>query len=76
MPLDTPLELPVSIGEEEKIGLVLAALSPEHRELLRAKYVEQRSIAEIAELDGRTPKGVESMLSRARAAFRAAWGRM
>jgi len=38
--------------------------------VLRAKYLEGLSVAEIASARGETPKAVESLLSRARQAFR------
>jgi RNA polymerase sigma-70 factor (ECF subfamily) len=54
----------------ERIAAVLADL-PEHYEaVLRAKYLERASVAEIAGATGQTPKAVESLLSRAREAFR------
>ena len=58
----------------ERIARALAEL-PEHYEaVLRAKYLEQRSVAEIAMAWGESLKTVESLLSRARQAFRAAYG--
>jgi len=54
----------------ERIAAALADL-PEHYEaVLRAKYLEGASVAEIAEASGQTAKAVESRLSRARWAFR------
>jgi RNA polymerase sigma-70 factor, ECF subfamily len=58
----------------ERIARALAEL-PEHYEaVLRAKYLEQRSVAEIALAWGESLKTVESLLSRSRQAFRAAYG--
>jgi RNA polymerase sigma-70 factor (ECF subfamily) len=55
---------------QERIATALADL-PEHYEaVLRAKYVENAPVAEIAEASGQTPKAVESLLTRARQAFR------
>jgi RNA polymerase sigma-70 factor, ECF subfamily len=56
--------------QAERIAFALARL-PEHYEgVLRSKYVDGLSIAEIASGSGDTPKAVESLLSRARQAFR------
>lgn len=56
------------------VARVLAELPERSEAVLRAKYLEQRSVAEIAVLWSTTPKAVESLLSRAREAFRAAYG--
>ena len=42
--------------------------------MLRAKYLDGRSVADIAAAGGETPKAVESLLTRARQAFRDAYG--
>jgi RNA polymerase sigma-70 factor (ECF subfamily) len=41
--------------------------------VLRAKYLDQQSVAQIAESWRETPKAIESLLTRAREAFRAAY---
>ena len=48
----------------------LLALPPERRQVLVDKYVEELSVAQIAARTGKSPKGVESLLYRARAQFR------
>jgi RNA polymerase sigma-70 factor (ECF subfamily) len=54
----------------ERVAAALADL-PEHYEaVLRAKYLDGASVAQIAEASARTSKAVESLLSRARQAFR------
>jgi len=54
----------------ERVAVALSAL-PEHYEaVLRAKYLEGQSVAAIAEARDETPKAVESLLTRARQAFR------
>jgi RNA polymerase sigma-70 factor (ECF subfamily) len=61
---------------EDKAGRVAAALAalPEHYEaVLRAKYLERRTVEEIATARGDSPKAVESLLTRARQAFREAY---
>ncbi len=57
----------------DEVAAVLAALPDTYREVLRAKYAEGRSVAEIAEERVQTPKAVESLLARARKAFREAY---
>jgi RNA polymerase sigma-70 factor, ECF subfamily len=57
----------------ERIAEALAALSERHEAVLRAKYLEQRSVADIAAESGDSPKAVESLLTRAREAFREAY---
>ena len=52
---------------------VLDALSPEERVILEWKYLDRCTVREIAERLGRTEKGVEALLYRARNAFRAAY---
>ena len=53
-----------------RIGSALASLSEAHRSVLRLKYDEGRSVQEIAQTLGRSEKAVESLLTRAREAFR------
>lgn len=64
-------------NEEPADGLQVAetlAELPDHYEAaLRAKYLDQRSVNEIAEERNESPKAVESLLTRARAAFREAY---
>jgi RNA polymerase sigma-70 factor (ECF subfamily) len=58
----------------EQVAAALAALSERHEAVLRAKYLEGRAVADIAAEWGESPKAVESLLTRAREAFRAAYG--
>jgi RNA polymerase sigma-70 factor (ECF subfamily) len=58
----------------ERVAAALARLSDRHEQALRAKYLERKSVAEIAAEQGETPKTVESLLTRARQAFREAYG--
>jgi RNA polymerase sigma-70 factor (ECF subfamily) len=54
----------------ERVALALAEL-PEHYEaVLRAKYLDGQSVAEIAAKWNESPKAIESLLTRARQAFR------
>jgi RNA polymerase sigma-70 factor, ECF subfamily len=65
---------PTERERSERIAHALAGL-PERSELVvRLKYLEQKSVAEIAAIWGETEKAVESLLTRARAAFREAYG--
>lgn len=55
---------------EQQIAAALDALAKREEAVLRAKYLDGLSVAEIASSRGETPKAIESLLSRARAAFR------
>lgn len=54
----------------ERIARTLAGLPERYEAVLRAKYLDQQTVAQIAEAQGETPKAVESLLTRARQAFR------
>ncbi len=56
--------------QAQHIAQTLAQLPERQEAVLRAKYLDGRTIAEIAEEWGETPKAVESLLTRARQAFR------
>jgi RNA polymerase sigma-70 factor (ECF subfamily) len=55
------------------VAEALAALSEPHEAVLQAKYLDNQSVREIAADWGATEKGIESLLTRARQAFRAAY---
>lgn len=57
-------------GTQEGIALTFATLPGRYQEVLRAKYEDQLPTAQIAAQWGATPKSVESLLARAREAFR------
>lgn len=57
----------------EQIARALTALPERYEAVLRAKYLEQQSVAAIATAWHETPKAVESLLTRARQAFRDAY---
>lgn len=59
-----------------EVELTLAALDDRHAAVLRAKYLDAQSVQEIAESWEQTPKAIESLLTRARRAFRAAYERL
>jgi RNA polymerase sigma-70 factor (ECF subfamily) len=56
-----------------RIALALDGLPERYEMVLRAKYLEGRSVAAIAALWGETEKAIESLLSRARSAFKEAF---
>jgi RNA polymerase sigma-70 factor (ECF subfamily) len=60
-------------ADKERIARALASLAERHEAVLRAKYLDQRNVAEIAAEWGETAKAIESLLSRAREAFREAY---
>lgn len=59
------------IAQRGAVVAALRALPREHREVLLGKYLEGFSVRELAHIMGRSEKAVESLLTRARAAFRA-----
>ena len=60
----------------EEIALAMAGLPDRYRAVLRARYEEGLAVGDIALRLGETAKAVESLLSRAREAFRAAHRRI
>ncbi len=54
----------------------LALLAPQHRVVLLLRYVDDLPVAEVASVLDRSVEGVESLLTRAKAAFRAAQARI
>jgi len=60
----------------EQIAEVLDAMPERQEAALRAKYLDELSVNEIAARWNETPKAVESLLSRAREAFRERFERM
>ena len=57
----------------ERVAAVLSALPEKYEAVLRAKYLDASPVADIAADLGLSEKAVESLLSRARAAFREAY---
>lgn len=55
------------------VELVLTDLPPDYELVLREKYLEDRTVKQIAERVDDTPKAVEARLHRARLAFRDAF---
>jgi len=54
----------------EMVNATMSQLPPHYREALEAKYVDGRSVRDIAAAQRTTEKAVESQLTRAREAFR------
>jgi RNA polymerase sigma-70 factor (ECF subfamily) len=57
----------------EAIAAALAELPPHYESVLRAKYLDGLSVQAIADQSGDSLKAVESLLTRARQAFREAY---
>src|SRR5262245_53268586 len=57
-----------------RVAEALAELPEHYERVLRMKYLDGRTVDEIAAAEAETPKAVESLLTRARAAFRTAYG--
>jgi RNA polymerase sigma-70 factor (ECF subfamily) len=70
--LDAADTKPVSNDQErnEQIAAALDGLLERQENVLRAKYFDGLSVAEIADAWKESPKAIESLLSRARDAFR------
>ena len=66
--------LPDDVIEEveraDAVRAALAELDESARDVLVNKYVDSMSVAEIADRVGKSPKAVESMLTRARSRLR------
>lgn len=59
-----------------RIAKSLAEMPPRYEKVLRAKYLDERSVNDIAKEWNESPKAVESLLSRAREQFRNAFAGM
>lgn len=66
------------ISEEQRLmtGAALSALKPQWEQALRLKYCEGLTVRATSERLGLTAKATESVLSRARAAFREAYAQL
>lgn len=65
-----------SRDQAELIALALSRLPERYEAALRAKYLNQQSVGQLAENWNETPKAVESLLTRAREAFREEYRRL
>jgi RNA polymerase sigma-70 factor, ECF subfamily len=68
---DGSTEIAENRERAERIAAALDALPERQEAVLRAKYLEGFSVADISAAWGDSPKAVESLLSRARHSFRA-----
>ena len=59
--------------QAERVAQTLTELPERYEAVLRAKYLDGLSVQAIADESGDSPKAVESMLTRARQAFREAY---
>jgi RNA polymerase sigma-70 factor (ECF subfamily) len=59
--------------QAEQIAHALAGLPERYETVLRAKYLDRQSVADIAAARNESAKTIESLLTRARQAFRAAY---
>lgn len=57
-----------------RVAAALSALPEQYAAVLQAKYLEQRSVSDIAQAWNQTAKAIESLLTRARSAFREKFG--
>ncbi len=69
-PAATPAPSPENRDRIERAAVAIACLRPAYGAVLKAKYRDGLSVAEIAVREGRSPKAAESLLGRAREAFR------
>jgi RNA polymerase sigma-70 factor (ECF subfamily) len=68
----SPAPEPADPDQQLMVSRTLAQLPDDQREVLALKYFHQFSAAEIAQIMGRTPVAINSLLQRARDAFAAA----
>jgi RNA polymerase sigma-70 factor (ECF subfamily) len=54
----------------ERVARALSRLPERYEAVLRAKYLDGQSVADVAAAWNETPKAIESLLTRARQAFR------
>lgn len=62
----------VEVDRQDQVSRALAQLSPIHRQVVIMKYLNDMSVAEIANAVGKTRTQVQSLLQRARVALRKA----
>ena len=62
------------VERDQAVRTALAELGPDSRAVLLGKYIDGRTVDELAGRLGRTPKAIESLLSRARGRMRSLLG--
>ena len=65
-----PRDVIGAIERADAVRAALAELGAEARGVLLAKYIDRRSVNQLAQQFGRSPKAIESLLSRARVRMR------
>jgi RNA polymerase sigma-70 factor (ECF subfamily) len=73
MPPDCPGGTPELTDGDSLVADALASIPPRYARVLEWKYGDEASVEEIARLTGQTPVAAQSLLARARDAFRDAW---
>ncbi len=73
---DCPAGAELAAERAERIAGAMTRLPERYRAVIRAKYEEGLKVAEIATRWGEPAKAVESLLTRAREAFREAYARL
>lgn len=67
---DDPGDEAMEVDQRDEVVRALGALSPLHRQVLVLKYLDDRSVEDIAEELGRSRVQVQSLLQRARVGLR------
>lgn len=62
-------EIMIKSFEREKVRACLNALLVQYKIVLILKYVDEKSVKDIASIVGKSPKSIESVLQRAKNAF-------
>jgi RNA polymerase sigma-70 factor (ECF subfamily) len=70
---EPPAATPQAADCAEAVAAALAALPDHYEAVLRAKYLDRQTVEAIAAARGESAKAVESLLTRARQAFREAY---
>lgn len=65
-----PLDIMEQLERTDLVSAALLLLSEDQHFVLVQKYIEGRSVADIARQSGKSPKAIESLLGRARATMR------
>ena len=60
----------------EAVHEAIDALPEEYRQAVRLRFLEGKSLEEIAELMGRSPRAVQGLVDRAKEKMRATLGRL
>jgi RNA polymerase sigma-70 factor (ECF subfamily) len=67
---ELPNDVDGDVERRDEVTRALGALSPLHRQVLVLKYLDERSVEEIAAELGRSRVQVQSLLQRARVGLR------